>query len=75
LIEDCSQNKSDITCPQCQEYFCFFHANAHKRGQCRTYIMKSTRDNMKSEAAIKDSSKPCAWCGAMTQKYGGCNHM
>jgi hypothetical protein len=30
---------------------------------------------MKSSAIIRQSSKPCAWCGVMTQKLGGCNHM
>ena len=69
------ETQPDVTCAKCQNHFCFFHANAHGIGECEAYVLKTMRENMKSTAIIRQSSKPCAWCGVMTQKLGGCNHM
>lgn len=65
-----------MTCIECQNQYCFFHANAHCIDQtCEEYEKGIASELQPSIALINDTSKPCPKCSQPIMKSGGCNHM
>merc|ERR1719203_2764491 len=53
--------------------FCYYHAAAHRGGNCEEYEMRLTAETK----GISESfgTKDCPKCSRQTMKSGGCNHM
>jgi hypothetical protein len=70
-----NESSPEITCEQCHQVYCFFHANAHPNILCHQYTREQLKSQMKSYAFIKSNTRNCPTCSTPTEKNGGCNHM
>jgi hypothetical protein len=69
------ESHPEITCEECHQVYCFFHANAHPNILCHQYTREQLKSQMKSYAFIKSNTRNCPSCYTPTEKNGGCNHM
>lgn len=60
-----------MECIKCNQKFCFYHSNAHTPD-----VLCETFEGSIGIVISEDSLvKSCPNCGAVTEKFEGCNHM
>jgi len=67
-----------LTCGSCSTQFCFDcsdYWHAGKTCEENKKEKKKSKSDIKSEKKKMRSGKPCIGCGAIVDKFGGCNHI
>lgn len=76
LLSSSSSSSTNTLHCSCGHVFCSIHGDAHVNMTCEEYQNCAlSTDQMLSETAVRDTTKPCPHCDARIELYGGCEHV